>query len=692
MSGGEPAPDRQPEEMQEKARAALADLWEQFREPLGAQVAVLEAAAVAILSGDVAPDLLEQARHEAHKLAGTLGTFGLPQGSVVAREIETELASRFGAGPPDPPPADILRLSDAVVTLRRCLDAGPAPGPAGAVAAPAGTAAGGQRPLLLLVDDDPVLADGLRRAAAARRWDLEVAPDPGGARRLVEARTPAAVLIEADGLGAGDRAFELMGELQAASPPVPVVALTRSGTFTDRLEATRLGVRAFLTKPTTPAQALGAVDDLLDRAGAAGTAVLAVDDDPAVLAAVAALLRAEGQSVTTLDDPLRFWDTLQRGAPDVVLLDVDMPQVSGVELCRVLRADPRWSGLPVVFLTAHTDPATVEAVFDAGADDYVAKPLVGPELVTRISNRLERSRLLRRMAETDLLTGVANQRSSAEAMTALLARGERFGQPVAVAMVDVDRIGSINERYGYAAGDEVLGRLGELLRGSFRGDDVVGRWAGQEFFVGMYGMTRGDGVERLAAVLEDLRGQRFPDGQGGSFGVSFSAGVVQYPDDGTEAQSLYRAADGAVRRAKAAGGDQVVRAGWSEDDATVDVVVVEDDDALAGILLHGLATRAWRTLRFADGQEAADALEGPHPKVPARVVLLDWDLPGLDGLRVLRRLAETGGLARTRIIMLTARAAEREVLAALEVGAFDHVAKPFSSPVLMKRVHRAMQR
>jgi len=251
---------------------------------------------------------------------------------------------------------------------------------------------------------------------------------------------------------------------------------------------------------------------------------------------------------------------------------------------------------------------------------------------------------------------------------------------------------SVNDRLGYGAGDEVIARIGHVLYRSFGGDDVVGRWAGQEFLVGMAGMTRGDGVERLAEVLEELRGVRLPDGQGGTLAVSFSAGVAQYPDDGTDLASLYRAADAAVRGAKKAGGDRVVPVGWSTDDPSVtDVVLVEDDDALAGILLHGLATRAYRSERFDDGQDAADALAGPTPKVSARVVLLDWGLPSLDGLRVLRRLAETGVLGRTRVIMLTARDTESEVLQALDIGAFDHVAKPFSVPVLMKRIHRAME-
>ena len=667
--------------VEQAARTALAGLWERFRVLFGDQVAVLEEAAVAVLSGEITPELQGRALREAHKLAGSLGTFGMPRGSEIARELE----AWFGSGA-SVEPAEVLRLSDLVMALRCVLDAGPALG-----ARPVSEPIESGGPFLLLVDDDPGLAHDLSQEAPLRDLDLVVVDGVDPARRLVATRMPEAVIVDLGTSGA-DQVFELMREMKASEPPVPVVVLTRADTFTDRVGAAQMGGQGFLHKPVTAADVLLAVAEVIDRSRGGAAVVLAVDDDPAVLAALVALLEPQGHRVVTLNEPLRFWEVLQESSPDLVVLDVDMPEVSGVEMCMVMRADQRWSRLPVVFLTSRSDAASVQAIFEAGADDYVVKPLVGPEMTTRIFNRLERSRLLRRMAETDLLTGVSNQRTSATATEHLLARADRLGQAATVAMIDLDRMRRVNDRFGYAAGDEVLGRLGHLLLRAFRGDDVVGRWAGQEFFVGMFGMTRGDGVQRLAEVLEELRREHFSDGQGGSFAASFSGGVAQFHDDGSDLRSLYRSADGAVRRAKEVGGDRVVPVGWSSaDESLIDVVLVEDDEALAGVLLHGLATRGYRTQRFDDGQDAATALQGPEAKVSGRVVLLDWGLPSLDGLRVLRRLAETGVLARTRVIMLTARDSESEVLQALDLGAFDHVAKPFSVPVLMKRVHRAME-
>ncbi len=232
-----------------------------------------------------------------------------------------------------------------------------------------------------------------------------------------------------------------------------------------------------------------------------------------------------------------------------------------------------------------------------------------------------------------------------------------------------------------------------MLAAYFRGEDVIGRWGGEEFVVGMYGMARDDGVQRVAELLEGLRKERFTGREGRTAKVSSSAGVAEYPRDAGNLHELYRAADDALYRAKAAGRDPVLPAGL-EAGAEVggpDVVVVEDDQALASLLVDSLQTRGHRTRWLADGQEAVKALVEANAGTAPRLVVLDVDLPGLDGLSVLRRLAGEGVLSRTRVIMLTARAGEAEVLEALELGAFDHVAKPFSVPVLMQRVRRALR-
>jgi PAS domain S-box-containing protein len=125
--------------------------------------------------------------------------------------------------------------------------------------------------------------------------------------------------------------------------------------------------------------------------------IMAMDDDPQILEVLQTLLQPWGLKMTTLSDPRQFWQVLEQTNPDLLILDLEMPYHNGFELCQALRENDRWSSLPVMVLTAHMDADTVNWVFTVGIDDFVTKPIVGPELVTRIINRLERARLQRRL-------------------------------------------------------------------------------------------------------------------------------------------------------------------------------------------------------------------------------------------------------------------------------------------------------
>jgi diguanylate cyclase (GGDEF)-like protein len=248
--------------------------------------------------------------------------------------------------------------------------------------------------------------------------------------------------------------------------------------------------------------------------------------------------------------------------PDLLLIDIDMPGASGLELCRLVRSDPAWRHLPVVFLSGRGDPTTVQQVYGAGADDFVSKPVVGPELHARIANRLERTRLHRLLAETDPLTGLANRRRLETDLSRLQHFADRYATALSLAVVDVDRFKRVNDRFGHAAGDEVLRLLAAHLQAAFRGEDVVARLGGEEFVVAMLGMRREDAVERLSSVLAAFA-DTVLEVENRQLRVGASAGVAQHGLDGSGFEELYRAADAALRVAKVTGRGRVLPAGAS---------------------------------------------------------------------------------------------------------------------------------
>jgi diguanylate cyclase (GGDEF)-like protein len=284
--------------------------------------------------------------------------------------------------------------------------------------------------------------------------------------------------------------------------------------------------------------------------------VLVIDDDAQVLTALKHLLEPWGFEMFALEDARQYANAVIEAAPDLIVLDVDMPHLDGIQLCQILRSDPQSSGLPILILTARTDAATMHQMFAAGADDYVNKPIVGPELLTRILNRLERSRLLRNLADMDALTGIANRRKSTQDLNRFLSLAQRYQQPFSLAILDLDHFKQINDRHGHATGDYVLHQLGELLQTSFRGEDIVGRWGGEEFVIGMYGATQPAALQRLEDIRKVFQARTFHRDRGGAFAVTFSVGVAQYPQDGTDLQTLYHMADLALYRAKTAGKSQ----------------------------------------------------------------------------------------------------------------------------------------
>jgi diguanylate cyclase (GGDEF)-like protein len=649
------------------------------------RVAVIERAVTTLITGDLDVGLLGEARGAAHTLAGSAGTFGYVRASQLAREIESELDGAELTSVPG--------ISKLALSLRGELEAEV---PAALSAPPAPAASSEDRVRVLLLSAQRELCARIAAEARARGIDLPIAGSLQEAHVLCERQRPAIVLLDLT-LPAGETqgAYALFSAAEDSSEgeavvSIPVLALTDGRAFAERVEVARRGGQGLLASSLPAADLLDAAVQSLERERLTATRVLLVDDDPAVLEAVRVLLEGHQLEVFTLADPERFWETLAEVQPELLLLDLDMPGVNGRELCSVVRGDPRWSHLAVIFVTAHSDPETVQSLFAAGADDCIAKPLEGSALITRVTNRLERIRLHRQHAESDSLTGLATRAKASETLLRLLLLAERFSQPVSVAMLDIDRFKTINDTQGHAAGDSVLRGLGRHLAREFRGDDVVGRWGGEEFIAGMYGMARQDGVNRLAEILKRFSDEPF-QGPDGTFRVSFSAGVAQFPLDGRDPDAILAAADEALYSAKAAGRAQVLAAERRAPSERVDVVCVEDDQALVELLLSTLHTHGYSARAISDGEQAHSALCGSHPMLRCSVLLLDVDLPGLDGYSLLRQLAGQSLLGSMRVIMLTARASEPETLKTLELGAFDHVAKPFSLPVLMHRVKRAIE-
>ena len=663
--------------------AGFATVWDHFRDPTLKRVDVIEDAVIALLEGRLTPDQRRQAAREAGKLAGSAGTFGFPRSSQIAQEIERRLSTE------SPGQQDAVFISEQLLALRTDLEGSPQ-------ALSSGTEAfvEGSSPLLLLVEVDETIAERIVADGEARGLRIFSTRSVDSARGMLLMEQVSAVLV---GFGASSNVEEVLGfiaELSARDPPIPSMVITDRHGFDDRLEVARRGARKFVDN-TTPARAIVDAAMIILRAmrGASAT-ILAVDDNAQILTILTTVLNRRGMKVVTLEDSRRFWDVLEEVNPDLVILDLEMPHIDGLDLCRVMRNDRHWSQLPVLFLTGHGDPANFQKAFAAGGDDIVIKPFQGFELVTRIENRLQRARIEREIADTDELTGLANRQRATETIARFLRLARRKSDPYCLAVLEIDRFSRLSDKYGRSAVDAVVSSFALLLTKSFRAEDVIGRWSGGEFTIGLYGSTKDQAAIKLARICGVLQQEKFLGDAGGPFHTSASAGVAEYLVDGASVEELRKAALGALAQAKSAGVSQVFQAGDSLEvslTTQVDVALVDDDEALVGLLRHTMEGRGLKVAVFSDGEAAVAGLTGNIPDVRASIILLGVDIPALNGLEVLRRLNSSGVTKGSAVLMLTARTGESDVLAALELGAVDHVAKPFSVPVLMHKVRSVLR-
>jgi two-component system cell cycle response regulator len=297
--------------------------------------------------------------------------------------------------------------------------------------------------------------------------------------------------------------------------------------------------------------------------------VLVVEDGRTTRMMLKSAVERLGHDCLTAADGGEAWELFRAEGADVIISDWLMPGIEGPELCRLVRnhAGPYTY---FVLLTAFGDRGHALEGMQAGADDYLAKTLdvddlhlrlIAAERVSALHKKLaEQDATLRSLAEIDQLTQLANRHKSTEMLTHFLSLARRQHMPLSLVVLDIDHFKHVNDRFGHATGDDVLRRIGEILRTSFRDEDVVARWGGEEFIIGLYGMGASDGVTRLYRVLDVVRHEVFNAPDNVEFEVTFSGGVAEFPRHGVDLQALYRAADEALYAAKDAGRARVFAA------------------------------------------------------------------------------------------------------------------------------------
>ena len=293
-----------------------------------------------------------------------------------------------------------------------------------------------------------------------------------------------------------------------------------------------------------------------------GETLLIVDDDRFVHEALERALAGRVDQIFHAYEPEEALRVAAESRLDVILLDVNLPRMDGLKLCRHLKETPSTRDVPILFLTVEANVQRLARALEIGATDYIRKPFDPIELRARVEAALRLGRmisLLRDQAWIDPLTGLKNRAALDDALEAAAAAFERVGQPAALLLLDMDDFKGVNDQHGHGVGDELLRGVSAAIQSCCRPYDTPARFGGDEFAI-LYMRTESEGARRAAErVLEALRRVE-PLGGRGRVQARASAGLVCAGSGGElfDPAELLKLADEALYDAKRAGGGRLV--------------------------------------------------------------------------------------------------------------------------------------
>lgn len=299
-----------------------------------------------------------------------------------------------------------------------------------------------------------------------------------------------------------------------------------------------------------------------------GSTILIADDERLGREQLATLLRSSGYVVEGFDDGQALIERVGKGGADLVLLDVLMPRLSGLEACRIIKSISGDAFLPVVLLTVRSDTQSRVDGLRIGADDYVAKPFDERELLARVEAMLRIKKLhdhvakartkLEQLSVHDELTGLYNYRYLHTRLAEEFKRAERYHDPLASVIIDIDQLAALNEAGGRTLGDNVVRGVADVVRRSVREVDVVARYGGDEFLLVLPSTHFAGSVTVAERIWREVTERPFFGDPSGPTRVTLSVGVALYPSrDVRSKDALLRASDSALNQAKRDGGNRI---------------------------------------------------------------------------------------------------------------------------------------
>ena len=541
--------------MNDALQDKLALLRQSYRDQLPAKINEVIEAARPPAAGDEAGTrhYLETLEGLAHKLAGSGATFGFPDISVTARLLENgceetlnlqELSLQVAADAVEPLVKALQKVVDDILVDAVAQDAETEP-----------VEHTSERVLLLISDDDEEverLSGGIENSGFAIHHvkhgvDME---------STINKFEPSAIVMDISAEGEKFSNLLVIDQLrQREILEAPLIVISGAGDIHVRLQAARASAESFMLKPVVASELIDVLDQHLSSEGDDDFRILIVDDDVSTAMYTEVILQGAGMIAESVTDPMLVLEKLDDFGPELILMDLYMPECNGQELAIVVRQQESYATIPIVFLSGEDNIDKQLLAMRSGGDDFLTKPIKPQHLISSVRSRVKRFRLLRSRMVRDSMTGLLNHTTTHEFLANEVARASRDKSKLCVASLDIDHFKSVNDSHGHGVGDQVIKSLSRLLRQRLRSNDVIGRMGGEEFAAVLSGTSINEAEKIFNGVRQAFSEIEHPSGQQ-KFSVTLSCGIAEYPTHETPVE-LLEAADKALYEAKNSGRNRV---------------------------------------------------------------------------------------------------------------------------------------
>lgn len=367
-------------------------------------------------------------------------------------------------------------------------------------------------------------------------------------KSAINKRHPLAIIIDI-GFEGRDNGLAIIKQHvseHSDTPPIPVIFYSPEPMdLKQKLQGLRLGGISSL-ESLAPQAIITQLEELVNIVPEKPFRILIVDDSKSQALYTEKALNAAGMITEKVINPMEVWNILEAFQPELILMDMYMPQCNGVELAKVIRQDKHYINIPIIYLSGEDDKNLQLAAMAEGGEDFLTKPVDPKHLLSTVRTRGRRARELSHLIARDSLTGLYNHTHILKALDEQISQAKRNNTQLCFVMIDIDFFKQVNDNFGHPAGDEVIKNLALFLSQRLRKTDCIGRYGGEEFAV----VLNNVGIEDAYNILDDIRNNFSQLLHGGLSAISatFSCGIALY--QGQSSSELIDLADQAMYLAK----------------------------------------------------------------------------------------------------------------------------------------------